>query len=175
MQNWILTVGLPGSGKSTWVNDYVSTHPNTIVLSTDNIIESLCKEQGLTYDQGFQQFIKQATKMFNEQMVNAYKHDGDVIIDQTNLSIKSRSTKLKNVPQQFNKMAVIVRCEDDKLTKRLYERSINTGKTISKHIIDSMRKSFQEPSMNEFHVILSNSSTTSTDCITILNNELRIG
>lgn len=33
----ILTVGIPSSGKSTWVKEYCKSHPLTHVISTDNI------------------------------------------------------------------------------------------------------------------------------------------
>ena len=33
-----LTIGAPGSGKSTWVREYKKTHPLTYVISTDEIL-----------------------------------------------------------------------------------------------------------------------------------------
>lgn len=37
----ILTIGIPGSGKSTWVKKYVQKHPLTYVISTDAIRKEL--------------------------------------------------------------------------------------------------------------------------------------
>lgn len=37
----ILTIGIPGSGKSTWVKQYMRTHPLTYVVSTDDLRKEL--------------------------------------------------------------------------------------------------------------------------------------
>jgi len=33
----ILTIGIPGSGKTTWVKEYSKSHPLSIIISTDQI------------------------------------------------------------------------------------------------------------------------------------------
>lgn len=33
----VLTIGIPGSGKSTWVERYAKEHPEAVVVSTDGI------------------------------------------------------------------------------------------------------------------------------------------
>jgi predicted kinase len=35
MKTCILMAGIPGSGKSTWARAYAKTHPNTVVVDTD--------------------------------------------------------------------------------------------------------------------------------------------
>lgn len=37
----ILTVGIPGAGKTTWANKYMSKHPLTHLIRTDNIREEM--------------------------------------------------------------------------------------------------------------------------------------
>lgn len=37
----ILTIGIPSSGKTTWVKQYMSEHPNTYLISTDQLREEL--------------------------------------------------------------------------------------------------------------------------------------
>ena len=37
----IFLIGLPGSGKSTWANDYIKNHSDYIILSSDAFIEKL--------------------------------------------------------------------------------------------------------------------------------------
>lgn len=36
-----LLIGIPGAGKTTWLNEYVRTHPSVDVVSTDKIREEL--------------------------------------------------------------------------------------------------------------------------------------
>lgn len=37
----LLTIGIPGSGKTTWVNEYKKAHPLTYVISSDEIRKEL--------------------------------------------------------------------------------------------------------------------------------------
>lgn len=42
MPKFIMMVGLPGSGKSTWAKEYVKTSENeTVILSSDAVREEL--------------------------------------------------------------------------------------------------------------------------------------
>jgi predicted kinase len=48
-------VGMPGVGKSTWINKNYHHLP---VVSSDNFIELMARNQNKTYNEVFQQYIK---------------------------------------------------------------------------------------------------------------------
>ena len=41
MSKLILTVGIPGSGKSTWSQQYIRENPNTVRVNSDRLREML--------------------------------------------------------------------------------------------------------------------------------------
>lgn len=58
MKTSYILVGIPASGKSTWVKSFKGT---AIILSTDNYIEAFAQVQGKTYSEVFDSTIKEAT------------------------------------------------------------------------------------------------------------------
>jgi GTPase SAR1 family protein len=66
----ILLVGLPGSGKSTFVNNY-KLKKHGIVASTDNILDQMAKDNGIFYNEAFKKFD---FKIIDNQMKQEIKH-----------------------------------------------------------------------------------------------------
>lgn len=140
---WML-VGVPGSGKSTWVDRQVRGG-NIYVASTDNILETIAQLEGKTYDEVFKDNIKLAEKRMYTAVQEAVREDFDIVWDQTNITRKSRAKKLVMIPDHYEKIAVVFSVPDD-LDKRLASRK---GKTIPPHVIDAMIEMFEFPQMDE--------------------------
>lgn len=151
---FIVLIGLPGSGKSTFIKNFLSSQDKEfVVMSTDNVIDELCAKEGITYTEGFQKFIGQATARVNQNLKSAINAKKNIIIDQTNMSVKSRKPKL-DLAVGYHKIAVVFSVDEETLQTRLKNRSEKTGKHIPDFVMDSMKKSFQEPSKSEgFDVI----------------------
>ena len=89
-----MLIGLPGSGKTYWVANR-GFYFNTVVVSTDDIIETIGRQVGMTYNEMFNDI----TYSFAEKMmmhiakfnINLGKN---IIWDQTNLTVKTRKRKL---------------------------------------------------------------------------------
>lgn len=141
--NFSIMVGLPATGKSTYIEK--NARPDLVVLSTDNIIEQMCKEAGVTYNQGFKLFIDEATKGFNYQIGEAIKNEQSIVIDRTNLTAKGRRKLLSRVPNKYNKYALYFPIPTDWNT-RLQSRP---GKCIPQPVLDNMLLSFQMPTVDE--------------------------
>lgn len=141
---FIMLVGLPGSGKSTWTgNERFRRWPNIVVISTDDYIERMAAKEGKTYTQVFDKYIKEATRQMEVDLLDAVSKRRDIIWDQTNLTVKSRKNKLSKIPDCYLKRAINFKCRKDVLGTRLEQRFQSTGKFIPAEIMESMGRSFQ--------------------------------
>ena len=146
-------VGLPGSGKSTYLNfvDEPEFGDTVFVYSTDNVLEQLAAKRGKTYNEVFKEEIGFATKLMDDLLKNAILMGIDVYWDQTNMSSKKRISILSRFPKHYRKVCI---CrvpprnaeEWKELDRRILSRN---GKFIPSHIIESMADSYVEPTLEE--------------------------
>jgi len=147
MPTLYMLIGIPGSGKSTWLAKQAFDWTKTRIISTDNIIERRAREQGKTYSEVFQKEIKGATHQMNRDLKQAIASGDDVVWDQTNLTKKSRASKLSEIPDSYRKIAVFFSTPDDaELKRRLASRP---GKTIPANVVLGMRSQLERPSKAE--------------------------
>jgi predicted kinase len=142
-----MMVGLPGSGKSTWVN--TQTHREmSYVYSTDHVIDNIASLYYVDYDFIFKQAIDLAKRICNHQLAIAQMDDDPIIFwDQTNLTRKSRKAKLAQVDPAYRRVAVVVQCQDRNVW---LERCKNRkGKHIPLKVLEDMEKSFEMPEESE--------------------------
>lgn len=145
MPTIFMLIGVPASGKSTWVAS-LDNH-NSVILSTDSYIEDRALLMGLTYDKMFVPEIKNAENHMWSCLKNAISSNLDIIWDQTNLTMKSRANKLAGIPSHYKKVAVVFPTPDDlEHNRRLNSRP---GKTIPEHIMNNMKQNFQQPTIKE--------------------------
>lgn len=151
-------VGLPASGKSTWIRENMDPQ-NFVIVSSDDEIDKHAKSKGLTYSDVFDSYIKTATKIMNETFRVAISERKSIIWDQTNMTIKKRKNILSQVPRNYGKIAVVFRIDDDELDRRLLKRAQDEGKHIPQHVIQSMAKSFEMPTTEEgFDKVITNTN-----------------
>jgi predicted kinase len=143
-----MSVGLPGVGKSSWIlkNCHDSTTQDILVLGTDRIIDAHAALVGKTYNEVFKLYIDMATELFLAQVHTALALDRNVFIDRTNLNVKSRRKILSMVPKHYKKVAIIFTCDKEVHDVRLQMRP---GKNIPDGVMESMRKSFVYPTLEE--------------------------
>ena len=139
-----MLIGIPGSGKSTWVKDNAPT--DAVVLSTDDFVQDKADELRTTYDAVFHDVIQQATVHMERSKRAAISDSKCVVWDQTNLTKSSRKRKLLGF-EDYHKVAVVFDIpEREELYKRLASRP---DKTIPLDVIESMISQFQIPSSKE--------------------------
>lgn len=78
-------VGIPGSGKSTWANNFIKDRENIVYISRDTIRFSMLKSSDTYFAHESDVFTK-----FVDAIVANLKYGSDVIADATHLSIASR-------------------------------------------------------------------------------------
>lgn len=143
-------VGIPGSGKSTWMGKFIasSAAPFT-VISSDAIIEAKAAAEGLNYSQGFDKFIGAATGACKQNFRTALNNRENIIYDQTNISAKKRRGILSQLPQEYRKVAVVFDVPDAVLKQRLQDREKATGKHIPEFVLKDMFSRWEQPSKLE--------------------------
>lgn len=138
-------VGVPGSGKSTWIKDQIWALGLTVV-STDALVEDYARSQGKTYNEVFKDYMPEAVKLMAEQVLFAREHGHTVIWDQTSTTVASRAKKFRMLPDYEHIAVVFTTPERDELDVRLSGRP---GKHIPKAVVDSMINGFEMPSLEE--------------------------
>ena len=138
-------VGVPGSGKSTWVanQDWAK---DCVIVSTDELVEEYAKSQGKTYSEVFKDFMPTAVKMMADQVTKAALLGKDIIWDQTSTSVNSRKKKFDMLPDYEHIAVVFGTPEKKELERRLESRP---GKEIPQHVIEQMVKGWQDPTEDE--------------------------
>lgn len=147
-----ILIGPPCSGKSTWI---ANNNPNNefIVCSTDNLLSWYGAQVSKTYNEVFNTgLFSSFEKIFFQMIKDLVDNNQKIIIDRTNMTIKSRSKILDLIPSHYQKTAVIFDTELDLILSRNKERS-KTGKTIPEFVIKNFIKSYEEP-RNEFDKII---------------------
>lgn len=138
-------IGVPASGKSTWVNEQDWALPCAKV-STDKWVEIYAKEVGRTYSDVFDAFMPTAVELMAKEVVAARDMGRDIIWDQTSVSVKSRKKKFNMLPD-YEHIAVVFKTPSvDELTKRLASRP---GKIIPWAVMSSMIDNFEMPTLEE--------------------------
>ncbi|CAB4123151.1 AAA domain containing protein [uncultured Caudovirales phage] len=147
MPTLYMLTGVPASGKSTWLSQQPFDWTRTVVISTDNIIDKRAETQGKTYSEVFQREIKSATAEMNQNLQYAIAAELDICWDQTNVTAKSRASKLACVPDSYEKVAVFFTTPPEaELQRRLSSRP---GKTIPWNIVQGMASQLEQPSPAE--------------------------
>jgi predicted kinase len=146
MNKLYVLVGVPGSGKSTWINDQVWSN-DCVVVSTDEFVEDYAKECGLTYSEVFDDYMPTAVKLMADKVVRAREAGRDIIWDQTSTSVATRAKKIRMLPDYY-KIAVVIRTPpSSELMKRLASRK---GKNIPWEVVSNMAQQLEaEPPSEE--------------------------
>ena len=155
MKTALIMVGLPASGKSTFIQNLLDKYSNLdgiFVYSTDSVLEEIARNLSKTYDEVFEQHINSAKMQADEHLTDAIAQGHDIIWDQTNIGAKKR----KGIANRLKSNGYDVKCvcflpprndeEESELHRRLGSRP---GKTIPDHVVNSMMKSFTVPEKQE--------------------------
>ena len=138
-------VGVPASGKSTWIKNQ-DWSSNCVVVSTDEFVEAHAQEVGKTYSEVFDEYMPTAVKLMADKVVEAREAGKDIIWDQTSTGVKARARKFNMLPDYEHIAVVFKTPEPEELARRLASRP---GKNIPDHVMRSMINNFEMPDTEE--------------------------
>jgi predicted kinase len=145
MSKVYVLVGVPGAGKSTWVENQLWAK-DCVYVSSDQLIEEEAACQGKTYDEIFKGYVNTAVFLMLEKVIAAREAGKDIIWDQTSVSVKSRKKKFSMLPDYEHIAVVFDTPSRDELERRLANRP---GKNIPWEIVSSMINNFEMPTEEE--------------------------
>lgn len=138
-------VGVPGSGKSTWIRNQDWAR-DCVVVSTDAFVEQEAERQGRTYSEVFDDYMPTAVKLMADQVVQAREAGQDIVWDQTSTTVASRRKKFKMLPDYHAVAVVFPTPEPAELERRLANRP---GKNIPWQVMQGMISGFKLPTAEE--------------------------
>jgi predicted kinase len=145
MSKVYVMVGVPGSGKSTWIKNQFWAN-DCVVVSSDQLVEAEAERQGKTYNDVFKDYINTAISLMLDQVIAARDEGKNIIWDQTSVNVKSRRKKFKMLPD-YEHIAIVFNTPSvEELTKRLDSRP---GKSIPWEVVNSMINTFEMPTEEE--------------------------
>ena len=142
----LFLIGIPYSGKSTFVNTLfpdIESRDDWVLISSDYWIEKEADEQGKDFNEVFQDQIKIATEKMYDDLVLAKLNKQNIIWDQTNIDEKTRWPKISKL-DSYTIIAINFSPPED-----LKERQEKREKKISDSLIASFAKRYQEPRLSE--------------------------
>ena len=138
-------IGVPASGKSTWVSEQ-EWADNCAYISTDIYVEQFAKDMGKTYSEVFTKVMPECVNLMAGDVVKARNQNRDIIWDQTSTTVASRTRKFNMLPDYEHIAVVFKTPEHTELMRRLMSRP---GKDIPDHVIASMIASWEDPTEEE--------------------------
>lgn len=147
---YLMTVGLPGSGKSTFLKKVIDEIGPLEIASTDDLIDREADKLGITYSEAFKRInFKTLQKEARQTVEKAVLAKKNIANDQTNCGTKSRRTKLETIPSAYYKIALVFDVPDNVLRQRLDKRAEETGKIIPPYVVSQMAANWNHPTKSE--------------------------
>jgi predicted kinase len=138
-------VGVPGAGKSTWIQNQ-DWAKDCAIVSTDAFVEQEAERQGRTYNEVFKDYMPTAVKLMADQVVEAREAGQDIIWDQTSTTVASRKKKFNMLPNYHAVAVVFPTPEPAELERRLAGRP---GKSIPWNVMQGMISGLKAPTEQE--------------------------
>ena len=138
-----ITVGLPGSGKSTYVKNFIKDK-EIEYLSSDSLRAVYGKSEE---DQSVTSIVFGHIK----RKVDEFLKDGkNVLVDATSVNRKERSDYIKTAKKYGARVvAIVFKMDRLGLIERNKKRGEQGGREVPTFVIDKMLAKFEEPSYDE--------------------------
>jgi len=140
-----ILIGVPGSGKTTWLRNQ-DWAKDCAYVSTDTWVELEAERQNKTYTEVFEEYMPRAVNLMAAQVIDAREQGRDIVWDQTSTTLASRARKFRMLPDYRMVAIVFDTPEKNELQRRLASRP---GKEIPDHVLEKMLSGWEEPTEQE--------------------------
>ena len=143
MNTLYITVGLPGSGKSTYVKNFIK-NKDIEYLSSDSLRAVYGKSEE---DQTVTPLVFGHIKRKVDEFL---KDDKNVLVDATSVNRKERIDYINTAKKYGAKVvAIVFKMDRQGLIDRNKKRGEEGGRVVPDWVIDKMLAKFEEPSYDE--------------------------
>ena len=143
MSTLYITVGLPGSGKSTYVKNFIKDK-DVEYLSSDELRAIYGKDET---DQSVTSIVFGHIK---RKVDESLKDGKNVLVDATSVNRKERSDYINTAKKYGAKVvAIVFKMDRQGLIERNKKRGEQGGREVPTFVIDKMLAKYEDPSYDE--------------------------
>jgi predicted kinase len=141
-------IGVPYSGKSTWIKTQ-TVIDNPVVIGTDIFLQEFLTENGRNWSKIYDDYMPLALDKLSHMLTGINRLEAnapDLIWEQTSCTKLARAKKFRALPY-YEHIAVVFKTPDaEELNRRMSARK---NKTVPIAVIHDMIKNWEEPTLEE--------------------------
>lgn len=150
----IFMVGLPGSGKTHWVKNYITENPDKqyTILSVDSLLNQMKvsgKPRLPSNTTKWSKLVDQLAKGLNKLNEIAAKRRRNFILDQTNTFASEQKRRLRGFGEYAARRAMIIIPDDEEYNRRLKLKQETYGVETQEGTINVMKAHFYLPTKEQ--------------------------